>query len=128
MRVRRLWLLAIAVWITGCIQTTPKVVKIGLVAPFDGRYREIGVDVIPAARLAIREWAEQNPNRHIAVELVAYDDGGNPDQAEFQAEKLAADSDVAVVIGHWRDDTTQAALPVYEAANLPLITFTTGDL
>ena len=53
----------ILVLLTGCLQTPPHVVKIGLVAPFEGRYREIGYDVIPAARLAVREWAARPESR-----------------------------------------------------------------
>ncbi len=114
--------------LTGCIRTTPEIVKIGLVAPFEGRYREIGYDVIPAARLAIREYAAESAGGMLAVELVAYDDGGDPDKAIEQAQKLALDPDVIAVIGHWREETTLAAQPIYEAAGLPLITFTTSDI
>ena len=111
----------------GCARKTPQVVKIGLVAPFEGRYREIGYDVIPAARVAIREWAARN-EVGVAVEIVAYDDMGDPDLAIQQARKLVADPDVVIVLGHWRDETTQAALPIYEEAGLPLITFSTQDM
>lgn len=124
LRLGWLWLaFAAFLAINGCVQTTPHTVKIGLVAPFEGRYREIGYDVIPAARLAIREWAALNSDPRLAVELVAYDDGGDPDQAVEQAKKLAVDPDVVIVIGHWRDETTQAALPIYDEANLPVVLY-----
>ncbi len=120
-------MLAAAMLLAGCVRTTPHVVKIGLVGPFDGRYREIGYDVIPAVRLAVREWATeaslQRGTTATLFEVVAYDDGGDPAQAVEQAQALAADPDVAIVIGHWRDETTRAALPVYEQAGLPLIVF-----
>jgi hypothetical protein len=114
--------------VSGCVQTTPNPVKIGLVAPFEGRYREIGYDVIPAARLAIREWAMREESRRVPIELVAYDDMGDPALAMEQAKKLAVDPKVVVVIGHWRDDTTQAALPIYADAGLPLIVFSTESV
>ncbi len=112
----------------GCVQTTPRVVRIGLVAPFEGRYREIGVDIIPAARLAIREWAAQNGSSSLAIELVAYDDAGDAVRAAEQAHKLTIDPDVEIVVGHWLDHTTQVALPVYEEAGLPLVTFSGAEL
>lgn len=123
-----LWLmLALGLLLAGCVPTTPHVVKIGLVAPFEGRCREIGSDVIPAARLAVREWAAQHPTTPgspgLAFEIVAYDDQGDPQQAVEQARKLAADPAVEIVIGHWRDDTTQAALAVYDEAGIPVVTF-----
>jgi ABC-type branched-subunit amino acid transport system substrate-binding protein len=113
---------------TGCLSTSPKVVKIGFVAPFEGRYREIGDQVIPAARLAVRDYASRFPDNHLVIELVAYDDRGIPSLAVEQANKLISDPEVAVVVGHWRDETTQAALPVYEKAGIPLITFSLADL
>lgn len=120
-------MLALGLLVTGCVPTTPHVVKIGLVAPFEGRYREIGSDVIPAARLAVREWAAQHPTAPgrpgLVFEIVAYDDQGDPQLAAEQARKLAADPAVEIVIGHWRDDTTQAALATYDEAGIPVVTF-----
>jgi ABC-type branched-subunit amino acid transport system substrate-binding protein len=118
-----------AAWlVSGCISESPKVIKIGFIAPFEGRYREIGDDVIPAARLAVREYASRYPANQLVVELVAYDDQGVAARAVAQARKLVEDPDVAVVIGHWRDETTAAALPVYQQANMPLITFSTLEM
>ena len=138
-RARRLPLLVavlvVMALLGGCVPVTPRVVKIGLVAPFEGRYREIGADVIPAVRLALREWSAQNAaqsaakgGRALAFELVAYDDGGDPALAVEAARRLAADPDVELVIGHWRADTTQAALEVYAEAGLPLVAFTPAPL
>lgn len=121
-------LLLAAAMQSGCQASTPTIVRIGLVAPFDGRYREIGYDVIPAARLAIREWAQREQSEELIIELVAYDDLGSVELAIEQAQKLAADPAVVIVIGHWREETTQAALPVYAEAGLPLITFSVNDL
>lgn len=109
--------------LVGCLNQSPRVVKIGLVAPFEGRYREIGVDVIPAARLAVREWAAKHTDAPIAIELVTYDDAGNPDKAALQAQNLVVDPAVQLVIGHWREDTTGAAEPVYSQSHMPLITY-----
>jgi ABC-type branched-subunit amino acid transport system substrate-binding protein len=125
------WAIGCAVAVTlcaGCLQTTPDVVKIGLVAPFEGRYREVGYDVIPAARLAVREWAAQNPDADLVFEIVAYDDAGDPRSAVEQARRLVMDPEVAVVIGHWRENTTAAALPTYAEAGLPVVTFSMADL
>jgi ABC-type branched-subunit amino acid transport system substrate-binding protein len=107
-------------------------VKIGLVAPFEGAQRDVGSDVIPAVRLAIREYADQvaasGQRGRVAVELVAYDDLGDPEQAIAQAEKLIADPDVKVVIGHWTESATLAAAPIYAEAGIPLVAFSTVDL
>ncbi len=96
-------------------------VKIGLVAPFEGRYRYIGYDVIYAVRLALREVNSAGGIGGYNVELVAYDDGGDPALALQQARKLAIDPQVVAVIGHFRDETTLAGLDVYQDAGIPLI-------
>jgi hypothetical protein len=113
---------------TGEVSPAPRVVKIGLVAPFEGRYREIGSDVIPAVRTAILHYTAARGPDDPVVELVAFDDGGEPDQAVRQAEAVMADAEVAAVIGHWRDDTTAAALPIYTRRGIPAVTFSAGDL
>ena len=116
-------LILVAIFATGCLQTTPQLIKIGLIAPFEGRYREVGNDVVPAVRLAIREWAVMHPNEAVTVELVTYDDRGDPTEAITQAERLLTDTAIDVVIGHWRQETTLAAAPIYDDADIPLITF-----
>lgn len=114
--------------LVSCFPVAPRVVRIGFVAPFEGRYREMGQALIPAARLAIREWAADHPDAPIAIELVAYDDGGDPAMAVTQAQKLVVDSDVLIVIGHWRDEATQAALSTYREAGIPLVLYSPADV
>lgn len=97
------------------------VVKIGLVAPFEGRYRYVGYDVIYAVRLALREANARGGVGGYGVELVAYDDGADPAMAVEQARKLALDPEVVAVIGHFREETTSAAVDTYLQASLPLV-------
>ena len=107
--------------LSACAASTQPVVKIGFVAPFEGRYRTIGYEAIYAARLAIREINTQGGIHGWRVELVAVDDGGEADKALMAARQLALDPQVAAVVGHYRPDSTAAALPVYCAAGLPVI-------
>jgi branched-chain amino acid transport system substrate-binding protein len=96
-------------------------IKIGLVAPFEGRYRAFGYDVIYAARLALSEVNQAGGVAGYGVELVAYDDGAQPAMAVEQAHKLDVDPDVLGVIGHFREETTRAAVAAYAQAGLPLV-------
>ncbi|MBU0702908.1 MAG: branched-chain amino acid ABC transporter substrate-binding protein [Chloroflexi bacterium] len=96
-------------------------VKIGLVAPFEGRYRYVGYDVIYAVRLALREANAAGGVAGYYVELVAYDDGADPAQAAEQARKLAVDPSAVAAIGHFREETTEAAISVYAEAGIPLV-------
>jgi ABC-type branched-subunit amino acid transport system substrate-binding protein len=105
---------------TGCAVTQPTL-KIGLVAPFEGRYRAIGYDVIYAARLAVREINAAGGLAGYWIELVSLDDSGDAQLAEQQVAKLAVDSEVMAVIGHWLPPTTQASLDGYAQAGLALV-------
>ena len=95
--------------------------KIGLVAPFEGRYREIGYDVIYSARLAVREINLSGGIEGYRVALVALDDSGDVTLARETAESLTLDPAVVVVVGHWLTETTAVAAPIYAAANLPFL-------
>ena len=44
--------IVLLLFLSACAASTQPVVKIGLVAPFEGRYRQIGYEAIYAARLA----------------------------------------------------------------------------
>jgi branched-chain amino acid transport system substrate-binding protein len=96
-------------------------VKIGLVAPFEGRYRYVGYDVVYAVRMAIRQANASGGVGGYGVELVAYDDGADPAMAIQQALKLAVDPTVVAAVGHFRERTTSAALPAYDDADIPLV-------
>jgi branched-chain amino acid transport system substrate-binding protein len=102
-------------------------VRIGLVAPFRGRYRYVGYEVVYAARMAIREASEDGLLTDHVFELVAYDDSADTDMASLQAEKLVLDPSVVAAVGHFRRDTTESALAPYVAANLALVTVSVHD-
>ena len=102
-------------------------VKIGLVAPFEGRYRYVGYDVIYAVRLALREANQDGAVAGYGVELVAYDDGADPAMAAQQARKLDVDPAVVGALGHFRAATTAAARGVYAEARIPLLMATGLD-
>lgn len=107
--------------LTACLPLTRPVVKLALVAPFEGRYRNVGYEVIYAVRLAVREANAQGGVAGYSIELLALDDGGDAALALEQARKIATDPQVMGVIGHWLGASTAAAAPEYEAAGLPLL-------
>ena len=107
-------------FVSACAFTRP-VVKFGLVAPFEGRYRPLGYDAIHAARLAVRERNAAGGVGGYRVELVAYDDSGDAQAAIERARQLALDRQVVAAIGHYRVNTSRAAWDVYGREGLPLI-------
>ncbi len=116
------WLLPVVLLLTACLPPSmPRVIKIGLVAPFEGRYRYVGYDAIYAARLAVREINTAGGVAGWVLELVAYDDRADPEMARTAARNLVADPDVVAVIGHYRAASTDAASAVYDEAEMPLL-------
>jgi len=96
-------------------------VKVGLIAPFEGRYRYIGYDVVYAVRLALQEANVTGGVGGYSVELVAYDDGANSVAAVEQVRKLAIDPAAVAAIGHFREETTAAAADLYAEVGVPLV-------
>ncbi len=111
--------------LSACTSVDP-VIKIGLVAPFEGAERAVGYDVIYSARLAVREINQAGGIGGYRVALVALDDSGDPDLARQTAQSLAADPAVVAVLGHWLPETTAVAAPLYAQANLPFIPMGVG--
>lgn len=91
-RVRsRLMFAALALaMLAGC--TTPPVQRVALLAPFEGRHREIGYQALYAARMAIAE--AERPH----LELLAIDDGGTRETAQDRVRALRNDPLVSAVL------------------------------
>lgn len=108
------------VWLAAA-GSTPPVVKIALVAPFEGEDRALGYDAIYAARLAVREINQRRGIGRYRLALVALDDRGEPEFAAEIARSLTFDPAVVGVIGHGLPETSAAAAAVYDAAGLPFL-------
>ena len=108
----------------GCTATgsTNSIVKVGLVAPFEGLYRPLGYEVLYAVKLAIQERNASGGVAGYMVELVALNDDNNPTVAAQRAREVAVDPDVVGVIGHFSSPTTLAALEEYQGAGLAVVT------
>jgi len=85
-------LLLILVTSACAVSHTASLTRIALLAPFEGRYREVGYDALYAARLALADDGRGN------IDLLAVDDGGTPQNAADHAAALAHDPLVKVVI------------------------------
>ncbi len=97
-------------------------VKVGLSAPFEGQYRDLGYEVLYAVRLAIRERNEAGgiANRYL-VEFVALNDLAEAEPAVIQAQKMAVDSGVMGVLGGLAPEVAAAAAPEYERLGLAFL-------
>jgi ABC-type branched-subunit amino acid transport system substrate-binding protein len=103
----------------GCYGSTPPVVKLGLIAPFEERYRDDGYAALYAVRLAVQERNAAGGVAGRQVALVALNDNGRPDEARQRAANLAVDLDVLGVLGPLQYDA--AAGPALAAQGIPWI-------
>ena len=83
--------LLLALLFTACVPSaTP--MKLALLAPFEGRFREIGYNALYAIRLAFDDAKPRN------IQLLAVDDGGSVESAVARVKALNLDPAVAAII------------------------------
>lgn len=82
-------------------------IKVGVLAPLSGSYKDAGVDIVDGAKLAVERINAAGGVQGKKLELVSQDDACDPDQAAQAASKLAASGVVAVAGGY----CSSAALP-----------------
>lgn len=116
-------LLGLLVVVASCLPglSTRPTVKIGLVAPFEGLHRHLGYEALHAVKLAMGERNQAGGVGGYTVELVALNDDQDPESATQRAREMTVDPDVVGVIGHFGEETTVAALSVYDKAGLALV-------
>ena len=114
-------LLAVA---TACRSGTVRgIVKIGLVGPFGGSDTATGLQMLFAARLALREWNAEGGVNGFRVALQAEDDHDAAPQGEQQARAMVIDPAVVGVVGHITAESAEAGARHYGEAGLALVTF-----
>lgn len=107
-------LLAVGV-LCGCaVVRTAEPVRIGLLAPFEGRYREVGYAALYAVQMALQE-------RELAdrIELLAVDDGGSDHTAAQRAQALCQDPRVIGVLALGYNATSEITQQAFD--DLPVI-------
>jgi branched-chain amino acid transport system substrate-binding protein len=103
----------------GCaVFATGQTVKIGMGAPMTGDNAAFGQDISQAAKLAV---SDAGQFQGFSFELDAQDDGGNGEGGASVANKFVADPQTVAVAGHIFSGATAAAIPIYEAANIPMM-------
>jgi ABC-type branched-subunit amino acid transport system substrate-binding protein len=97
------------------------VVKIGVIAPFEGAGRPLGYAVLPAIKAAVAEANARGELGRYRVMVAAFNDDLFGPAAAVQAQALARDPDVVAVIGPWTAETVAAAAPILAQAGLPQV-------
>jgi len=101
---------------------TKPIVKIGLVAPFEGRYRALGYEVLYAVKWAVRQRNGAGGVAGYMIELITLDDGDDPESSAFQALKFGIDQGVVGVVGPFSEAAAQSAASVYHELGLAMVT------
>lgn len=93
-------------------------IKIGFAGPLTGDCSQDGTACKEAALLAIKEVNDAGGINGKQVELVAYDDKSDPKEAAVVANKLAEDSSILGIVGHYNSSCTLAGAPIYNKAGV----------
>lgn len=103
-------------------------VKIGFAAPLTGDNAVYGQGMRRAAELAFKEANNSEEVLAAGYQFVlrAEDDQADPKQAVNVANLLAGDSEILGVIGHFNSGCSIPASPVYEEADMAMITVSTN--
>ena len=98
-----------------------RVIKIGVIAPFEGLGRPLGYAVLPAIKGALADANASGTLGSYRVALVALNDDLAPTTAAAQAQVLAADPDVVAALGPFDSAAAQAVAAVLGQAGVPLL-------
>lgn len=93
-------------------------IKLGMGAPMTGDYASFGIDISHGSTIAIND---AEPVDGFTFELVAQDTQGTPEGGAAVANKLVSDPTVVAIPGHIFSGSTEAAMPIYEKAGLPML-------
>jgi ABC-type branched-subunit amino acid transport system substrate-binding protein len=119
-------LFAICCFLSACAMPgdAAQVIKLGVIAPFEGMGRPLGYAVLPAIKAAVEEANASGDLGRYRVLVVAFNDDLDAPTAAAQAQALALDPDVLAVVGPWTTETAAAATPILAEAGLPALAVT----
>lgn len=93
--------------------------KIGMVSPYTGEMSNYGISAKNGATLSIKHINAAGGVLGTKLEVVSQDDACDSAKAARVAEEMIAENVIAV-IGHICNNSTEAALPSYLSANIPV--------
>jgi len=103
----------------GCAKIEPgQTIKIGMGSPMTGGDASFGIDAEQSGKIAV---ADAKPLQGFSFELVAEDDTGTAEGGAAVANKFVADQTLVGVAGHLFSGATAAAMPIYEAKGIPML-------
>ncbi len=117
MRVNLALIFILASALTSC-QTRPSSVRLAVAVPLSGDLAADGQGILRAVKMAVAE-AKTLP---MPIEVVSYDDNGEPAGAATVAREIARDPLIMAVIGHLTSGCSIDAAKIYAHAGIPMVT------
>lgn len=118
-------LVLLGLLVLAALPREPRTVRIGFAGQLEGLMSDLGVQGRNGAQLAVEHLNASGGVAGRRLELVAEHDGTTPEEARAAVTRLLA-RDVRLAVGHMTSGQTVAALPLWEAAGVPLISPTTS--
>lgn len=117
---------AICLLLSACMMPgdAAPMIKIGVIAPFEGLGRPLGYAILPGVKAAAEAANASGDLGRYRVLVVAFNDDLYAPTAAAQARALALDPDVMAVLGPWSAETAAAATPILAEASLPVLVAT----
>jgi ABC-type branched-subunit amino acid transport system substrate-binding protein len=105
---------------------TDNTVLIGQSAAFSGPAQELGLEMRQGAKLVFDSVNAQGGIYGRKLQLVAHDDGYEPERAAANTRKLINEDRIFALFGYVGTPTSQASLPIFTEARVPFIGAFTG--
>ena len=117
-------LFAVCSLLSACVMPgdAAPIVKIGVIAPFEGAGRPLGYAILPAVKAAVTAANTSGKLGRYQVMVVAFNDDLHGPTAAAQANAIGLDPEVLGVVGPWSAETAAAAAPILAEAGLPVLT------
>ena len=109
-------LAASCLFFVGCKKE--QVIKIATQSPLSGDTKEQGIDIKNGTQLAIEQLSADLAKMGIKVELVPFDDQGDPKKGVENAKTIVADPAILAVVGHYDSGVQIPSSEIYHGANL----------
>lgn len=101
--------------------STKPVIKIGLIAPFEGEQRANGYQQLYGVKLALQEVNLKGGVAGYKFALIALNDFADETETILQAQELVLDSHIRGIIGHGDPHSFQTVAHIYMEAQLLVV-------
>jgi branched-chain amino acid transport system substrate-binding protein len=97
------------------------VIKIATQSPLSGGSATLGEAIKLGAQLGLEEQQEKFKELGFEIQLVPYDDQGDPKKGVANAQLLGADNEILAVVGHLNSGVAIPSSETYEKYNIPMV-------